>query len=253
MESRYNNMNMSIKKDFETKGYCVIKNAISINNIPQIFDEIENAKDTETYTDKKGNLRRVERLYDKGEKLLELNLTVSHLLHEIFDEKFLIFKDKYNAKPSGGEGFFAHYDGVFIFKDKNKAEQEGWYKYTDYFINALVALDKCTKNNGTIEISKRHEGSFDDLLKNTKMNGTPDLLKKSEDALDFEPIELNPGDLVLFSNKCPHRSKKNNSEINRRTLYYTYTKEVNGSFYEEYFSDKKNSTNISSKSLSGES
>ncbi|MFT4516851.1 MAG: ectoine hydroxylase-related dioxygenase (phytanoyl-CoA dioxygenase family) [Gammaproteobacteria bacterium] len=247
------NIKEAYKKDFETKGYCVIKNAINISSIPQIFNEIENAKNTEVYTDKKGNLRRVERLYDKGKKLLELNLAVSNLLHEIFNEKFLIFKDKYNAKPPGGEGFFAHYDGVFIFNDKNKIDQEGWYKYTDFFINALVALDKCTKDNGTIEVSRKHEGSFSDLLQNTKMNGTPDLLKELEDALDFELIELNPGDLVLFSNACPHRSKKNKSDINRRTLYYTYTKEVSGSFYEEYFGDKKDSTNINSKSLSGES
>jgi ectoine hydroxylase-related dioxygenase (phytanoyl-CoA dioxygenase family) len=247
------NIKKAYKKDFETKGYCVIKNAINISSIPQIFNEIENAKNTEVYTDKKGNLRRVERLYDKGKKLLELNLVVSNLLHEIFNEKFLIFKDKYNAKPPGGEGFFAHYDGVFIFKDKNKIDQNGWYKYTDFFINALVALDKCTKNNGTIEVSKIHKGSFGDLLENTKMDGTPVLLEETENALDFELIELNPGDLVLFSNKCPHRSEKNNSDINRRTLYYTYTKATKGSFYDEYFNDKKNSANTNSKSLSGES
>ena len=247
------NTKETYRKDFETKGYCVIKNAINPSSIPNIFSEIENAKNIEVYTDKKGNLRRVERLYDKGKELLALNLIVSNLLHEIFNQKFLIFKDKYNAKPPGGEGFFAHYDGIFMFKDKNKTKQEGWYKYTDFFINALVALDKCTENNGTIEISKKHEGSFNDLLKNTKMNGTPVLLDNVEDDLSFELIELDPGDLVLFSNRCPHRSKKNNSEIDRRTLYYTYTKESNGSFYDQYFKDKKDSANTSSKILSGES
>ena len=45
---------------------------------------------------------------------------------------------------------------------------------------------------------------------------------------------LNIGDIVIFSNTCPHRSKKNNSEKNRRVLYYTYT-----------FIDKEKSKNIS--------
>ena len=247
------NMNETYIKKFKSNGYCVIKNAISNKIISKVFNEIENAKNIEIYTDKKGNLRRIERLYDKGEKLLELNLAVINLLDNIFKEKFLIFKDKFNAKPPGGEGFFAHYDGVFIFKDVTNTEHNGWYKYTDYFVNALIALDKCTKENGTIEISNYHKGSFHDLLKNTKKNGTPDLTKEAEDDLDFEFIELDPGDLVLFSNKCPHRSKKNNSSLNRRTLYYTYTRESAGSFYDEYFKDKKNSMNVNSKSLSGES
>ena len=86
------------------------------------------------------------------------------------------------------------------------------------------------------------------------MNGTPVLLDKVEDRFRaLNSSELDPGDLVLFSNRCPHRSKKNNSEIDRRTLYYTYTKEASGSFYNQYFKDKKDSANTSSKSLSGES
>ena len=184
---------------------------------------------------------------------IDLNNDVINLLKDIFKDSFIIFKDKFNAKPPGGEGFYAHYDGVFIFKDERNSNQNGWYKYTDYFINALVALDECTRQNGTIEISNQHTGSFQDLLKNTKMNGTPDLTKNIEDELDFEYIELKPGDLVLFSNRCPHRSKKNNSNMDRRTLYYTYTKKDHGSFYNEYFEDKKRSSNTSSKSLDGES
>ena len=247
------NIKEDYKKVFEAKGYCIIKKAIDTKNISEIFSEIKNAKNIEVYKDKKGNLRRIERLYDKGKSLLDLNFIIKNLLYEIFNHKFLIFKDKYNAKPPGGEGFFAHYDGVFLFKDKNAVKQDGWYKYTDFFVNALVALDECTENNGTIEISKKHEGSFNDLLKNTKMDGTPVLLKELENNLSFERIELNPGDLVIFSNRCPHRSKKNYSNKDRRTLYYTYTKESHGSFYDEYFKDKKESTNTSSKSLSGES
>ena len=40
---------------------------------------------------------------------------------KIFNDKFVIFKDKYNAKPPGGDGFYPHFDGIFKFTNsKNK-------------------------------------------------------------------------------------------------------------------------------------
>ena len=51
--------------------------------------------------------------------------------------------------------------------------------------------------------------------------------------------------MVVSSNKCPHRSKKNNPNQNRRILYYTYTLSKNGSKYDQYFHDKEKSKNTS--------
>ena len=97
------------------------------------------------------------------------------LLKEIFNEDFLIFKDKFNAKPPGGDGFFAHYDGIFNFTDENNSIRNGWYEYDNKFINVLVALDQCNKHNGTLELAKYHKGDFSDLVINTKNDGTPAL------------------------------------------------------------------------------
>ena len=79
---------------------------------------------------------------------------------EIFNFEFTIFKDKFNAKPPGGEGFFAHYDGVFNFKNENNQNKNGWYEYSDCFVNVLIALDPCNIKNGTIEIANSHNKSF---------------------------------------------------------------------------------------------
>ena len=51
--------------------------------------------------------------------------------------------------------------------------------------------------------------------------------------------------MVVFSNTCPHRSKKNNSNESRRILYYTYSLSKNGSKYDKYFEDKEKSKNKS--------
>jgi len=245
-------MNNNILREYSQKGYFTIKNVFSSADIYVLKNEIQIANNTDKYFDKNGEIRRIEKIFNKGKKLNLLNKEIIKILKNLFNEDYIIFKDKFNAKPPGGEGFFAHYDGVFIFKDEKNFYKKGWYEYSDHFINVLVALDMCDKKNGTIEISKIHKDNFNNLLKNTKNNGTPDLLDEIEKKLTFEPIVLNAGDIVVFSNQCPHRSKKNYSNSSRGTLYYTYTLAKFGSFYEKYFEDKKNSQNKTSKSLSGE-
>ena len=118
-------------------------------------------------------------------------------------------------------------------------------------MNVLVALDPCNNENGTIELSESHNDTFESLLENTNKDGTPNLKSEIEKKLDFEAIDLKVGDVLVFKNTCPHRSKKNNSEKHRKTLYYTYTPLKYGSMYEKYFLDKESSKNKTSKSLYG--
>ena len=243
----------NFKSEFENCGFFKIDTFIDKILVDKITEEINSVKnDVDIYNDQKGSLRRIERLYDKGEKLKLANRKILELLKNIFNFELTIFKDKFNAKPPGGEGFFAHYDGIFKFKNENSEEKKGWYEYGDFFINALIALDPCNTENGTIEISNAHKESFNKLLLNTKKNGTPDLLSEVEGKLEFKVIDLDVGDVLVFSNTCPHRSKKNKSNFDRKTLYYTYTPLKYGSMYEKYFYDKKNSKNKTNKSLSGE-
>ena len=228
---------------FFKKGYFIIRNVIKKNIIKKILVEIYKAKNTVKYTDSKGNLRRIEKLYDKGKTLNDLNSKILLILKRVFGEKFVIFKDKFNAKPPGGDGFYAHFDGIFKFTNKKNKQKNGWYEYTDFFVNALVALDECNKRNGSIELSNFHKGSFEDLLKKTKADGTPALYSKTLKKIKFNLINLKEGDMVFFSNRCPHQSKKNNTNDSRRILYYTYTKLEDKSKYLQYYRDKMRSKN----------
>ncbi len=243
----------NFKKKYDDLGFFKKKDFFDKNLLKKIIEEINNLKENiDIYYDKKGNLRRIERLYDKGEGLILANNKILFFLKDIFNFDFKIFKDKFNAKPPGGEGFFAHYDGVFNFKNENNQDKKGWYEYSDLFVNVLIALDPCNAENGTIEIANSHNKSFSTLLPNTKKNGTPDILSEIEKKLKFNIIDLNQGDIVIFNNTCPHRSQKNKSNSDRKTLYYTYTPLKYGSKYDEYFKDKLKSKNKSSKSLSGD-
>ena len=68
---------------------------------------------------KNNKLRRIEKLYNKGEYLNDLNNQILKYIKDLFNKEFVIFKDKFNAKPKGGEGFLAHYDGIFYFEKKD--------------------------------------------------------------------------------------------------------------------------------------
>ena len=239
-----------IFKNYEKNGFVKIEKVFKKNFISKIINDINNAKKIDKYFDKYGNIRRVEKLYNKSQNLKKLDLEIRRILKKIMIKDYLIFKDKYNAKPPGGEGFFPHYDGIFKFKDKKNKIQNGWYIYGKDFVNVLVALDKCTKKNGTIQISNSHNGDFDQLYKNTKMNGTPELNQKILKFCKFKIINLNIGDIVIFKNTCPHKSETNKTVKSRRNLYYTYLNKSYGNKYNKYFQDKNTSKNKSSKSLS---
>lgn len=235
---------------FNQKGYFIQKNIFSNQFIDNLLNEIKEIKDANFYYDSNKKLRRIEKLYDKGKYLNELNNLILSKISQIFDKEFLIFKDKYNAKPPGGKGFFPHFDGIFEFKDQDNNIKKGWYEYGNYFVNVLVALDDCNEKNGTIEISNRFEkNEFDYLINFTKKNGTPELNFNALKRCKFEKIILKKGDLVFFSNICPHKSDQNNSNYFRRTLYYTYLSKEFGFQYQKYFEDKESSKNQTSKSL----
>ena len=245
----------NLSEIYNKTGYLKINNFIKIKEVCEIELELERClknKKILKYKDKNGKIRRIEKIYDKGQFLKKFDFDVKNLLKKIFKKKYSIFKDKLNIKPPGGEGFFAHYDGIFKFKNKKNKKLNGWYEYSDNFINVLLAINTCNKKNGTIELAKASKGNFYDLLKNTNNDGTPNLKKSYESKLNFKFINLKVGDILIFSNKCPHRSKKNRSNKNRKILYYTYTNNASKDLYKKYFLDKVSSTNKKSKSLSGE-
>jgi len=236
-------------------GYFVKKNFINNELLKKTLSEIElikHNKDVDLYHDQKGLLRRVERIYDKGESLKKIDKKAKDLLREVFGFDFVIFKDKFNSKSQGGEGYYAHYDGIFKFADHQNKIKNGWYEYGQTFVNLLISLDTIDDSNGALEIGNVQDKTFDELFLDTKKDGTPNLLPEKEKKFDFKIINLNPGDALIFDHRCPHRSKKNNSLKSRKALYYTYSPSKFGSKYEKYFNDKKKSKNTTNKALTGD-
>lgn len=232
----------NLENIFNKCGYFKIENFFSKKFINNLVEDINNTKAVTKYFDKNKKLRRIEKLFNKGEFLNKLNNRLLDSINEIFKKEFVIFKDKFNAKPSGGEGFEPHYDGIFYFQKKNGVKYPGWYKYSNFFVNVLIAIDECNDKNGTLQVANADFINFEEALKNTMNDGTPFLRKDYADKLKFKSVELMPGDIFVFSNMCPHKSDRNVSNQDRRTLYYTYAESKNPNIYFDYFKDKNEST-----------
>lgn len=48
---------------------------------------------------------------------------------------------------------------------------------------------------------------------------------------------------MIFSNLCPHQSGPNKARRQRGSIYFTYNEKSDGDNYEQYFRDKKKSSN----------
>ena len=186
-------MKQLLKKNYKNiylkKGYFVKKNFFDKYTIKKILNEIKLGRGMIKYYDKKNKIRRIEKVYNKGYHLKHSNDKIILFLKEIFKKKFTIFKDKYNAKPQKAKVFMLIMMASF-FKDKNEKLKKGWYEYSNAFINVLVALDKCNRKNGALELAKKHNGGFNKLIKNTYNDGTPNIISSVEKNVNLNSLIL---------------------------------------------------------------
>lgn len=242
-----------LSEAYKKNGFTIIEDFLSQKSISKIKEAIQLVKNKQVdlYEDRSGNLRRMENFTFKHETFKIVNKIIMKILLQITSFEQTLFKDKVNFKPSNGEGFYPHFDGIFQFKTKNGELKNGWYEYASEFNNCLICLDSFTLENGTLEISKSHNEDFKTLLNKTKCDGTPDIKDDLLNHLEFQPILANAGSVVFFKHTCPHKSSPNYSKNDRGSLYLSYNNLKDGTFYDQYFSDKKGSIN-KNKSLKGD-
>lgn len=134
----------------------------------------------------------------------------------------VLFKEKINFKLPGGGGFAPHQD-----------VQAGWEKYARLCITAMLTVDRCTVENGCIDVGRwrhRHE-----------MIGEPWRPLHDDELAEVEFVSCpsEPGDVLFFDSFLPHRSAPNLSSRPRRVLYVTYNRQCDGDHRERYFADKR--------------
>ena len=141
------------------------------------------------------------------------------LVGALFDEPAVLYKEKVNFKQPGGAGFAPHQDATA-------------YKFADDHVTVMLAIDDASLDNGCLEMAP---GEHHDLLA-TDGDGCID--PTVAETLDWRPIELEPGQLLAFSSRTPHRSAPNHSDRPRRALFMTFNRRSAGDHRAAYYADK---------------
>ena len=125
------------------------------------------------------------------------------------------FKDKINYKQPGGAGFLPHQDRTA-------------YPGAPELVSLLVAIDACTEQSGCLWIAP----DVDHALP-TDDRGV--VVRHVTDAIDWDMVELAPGDALLIDGYAPHWSGANRTGTARRVLVASYAPTSSGYARTEYY------------------
>lgn len=135
------------------------------------------------------------------------------LLRSIYDDEPVLFRDKLIFKQPGSYGYELHQDRLPIAV------------FPESCITVIVPLDPATPESGCVEVvpGAHREGYHvrDPLAE-------PRVPQSVADVADVVPLELEPGDIALFSCFTPHRSAPNRSRGWRRQLYLSFNAASDG-------------------------
>lgn len=165
-------------------------------------------------------ITRIERIAPFHEGFRDVTVALSPLVEELLGEKAVLFKEKINYKFPGADGFKPHQDA-----------QAGWTTYADFFVSALVSIDRATAANGCLRIVEgyRHHGLFKlwQPLSDDDLSG-----------MDWVDVPTEPGDVIFFDCFVPHASQPNMTDEIRRIYYATYNRASAGDHIDQYYADK---------------
>jgi hypothetical protein len=131
----------------------------------------------------------------------------------LYGEPAHLFKDKLIFKAPGARGYDLHQDYI------------GWPSFPTSFVTVIVAIDPADRENGATEVFPGYHRRGCLAPPDGKYHQLP------TDAVDESKgvtLDLQPGDIAVFSGYTPHRSAPNRSDRWRRLLYVSYNAHSDG-------------------------
>jgi ectoine hydroxylase-related dioxygenase (phytanoyl-CoA dioxygenase family) len=125
----------------------------------------------------------------------------------LYGERACLFKDKLIFKAPGASGYDLHQDYI------------AWPTFPTSFVTVIVAIDPADRENGATEVFRGyHRGGIMAPPDGDYHQLPSDAVEPSSGVV----LELQPGDIAIFSGYTPHRSGPNRSNRWRRLLYLSY-------------------------------
>ncbi|EMC93346.1 hypothetical protein BAUCODRAFT_150689 [Baudoinia panamericana UAMH 10762] len=149
--------------------------------------------------------------------------SLRQILKQLTRDDMLLFKDKINYKQAGGNGFQAHLDAPAY-------DHIGQIEHT----TANVAVDAATLANGCVEVVPGSHKMKVELADGGRISD------RWEQEQRWLPVELQPGDLLIFGSHLAHRSGPNNTAKPRASVYATYHMVSDGTdLRKRYYIDRR--------------
>lgn len=135
------------------------------------------------------------------------------VVSELYGEPAHLFKDKLIFKPPGALGYGLHQDYI------------SWDTFPTSFVTVIVAIDPADASNGATEV---FGGYHQQGLMSPRDGMYHELTAEQVDLSKGVMLNLQPGDIAVFSGYTPHRSAPNLSDQWRRLLYLSYNADSDG-------------------------
>lgn len=142
------------------------------------------------------------------------------VISEVLGQQAVLYKEKINYKYPKGGGYAAHQDAPA-------------YNNIKEHVSCLISIDPATVENGCLEFVRRKHN-----------NGLIALDEKGciensvAEKMDWESVETEVGDILIFHSYAPHRSAANNSSKPRRAIYMTFNDLRQGDLRQAYYDSK---------------
>ncbi|CAK7212756.1 hypothetical protein SBRCBS47491_001574 [Sporothrix bragantina] len=222
---------------FEQNGYLIIRDFLSAQQVASLqswAQEVHDWKPTE-----KSIFMPYEEVNDKGDTVLcrTENFVDCHegfddllrgskltdLLQGLSGEPMLLFKEKINYKLAGSGGFAPHIDAVAYTHIKRVKH-----------LTILLSVDPSNLGNGGLEVV---DGSH---KMDVPINPVTNCIEsKWVDAQTWTPVELEAGQLLIFTSYLAHRSGANKSSSDRKAIYATYNRACEGDLRKGYYEHRE--------------
>lgn len=147
------------------------------------------------------------------------------VFEDIFGEDVILFKEKINYKyPNTGE---------YPPHQEVHASELSELAFQPYHRNMAIFLDDSNRGNGCLELGYGFEKN-----KILPHHSNGELTEEIVDSLEWKPLELKSGSVLLCDMFWPHRSSENKSQGPRRTIFLTVNGKSKGDLRNAHFQDR---------------
>jgi ectoine hydroxylase-related dioxygenase (phytanoyl-CoA dioxygenase family) len=210
-------------RQYQNDGFLILRNLFSPAEVAELQGEASRLLERTDLIDInnircrwKNNIETDECGFDCFDPVIDLSPLCARVARDprileavgsLYGERACLFKDKLIFKPPGAEGYALHQDYI------------SWDSFPLSFVTVILAIDASSADSGATEVFPGYHKGGSMSPKDGQYHELP---LSAVDISSGVRLDLEPGDIAIFSGYTPHRSAANQSKNWRRQLYLSY-------------------------------